>query len=240
MKNIELLYNIIRMKGMSFFKKENKKQIKQNPTTKKKRGDLLKDVRLSKALIEPKKISKDNLEAFKLQIEEFIKNSPEMEQAKKEVKKDKKIRGEPLKYKQEYCYKVVELMAEGKDKITAITELGIVWDTFYRWIEKYPEFKFSVRIGEQLQKRYWIDLGRLNIANKNFSYVGWMMNMTNRLKWVNSRNKNHHSVKKTLKKEIDVKIEDKRIARIVNMAKSNDSITEFREAIEDQSAVHTN
>lgn len=74
-------------------------------------------------------------------------------------------------------------MAEGKSKRTAAVEMGVTEHTFHNWAKKFPDFLQAVKIGENLCRRWWEEIGRLNLHNKGFNNVGWMMNMQNRFGW---------------------------------------------------------
>lgn len=97
------------------------------------------------------------------------------------------------KYRPEMCIKLVELMAQGKSKEVAAIELGINKSTLYDWINegtpedpnpRYKEdFCEALEIGELFCQRWWEEVGRLNLHNKDFNATLYMMNMQNRFKW---------------------------------------------------------
>jgi hypothetical protein len=178
----------------------------------------------------PEKLPDNIINRFKSVIREKIKN----------IKRDEiKTRGEPLKYRKAFCYKVLDLFAEGKSKVTVATELGISLQQFCKWRKYYDEFDLAVRIGEQLGLRYWEEIGRINLGSGKINHILWMMNMTNKYKWFTSRNKEEKKFKKVNKKILEVKLNDNRIAKIINLAKHNETIIDSEKLIEDQSEIYT-
>lgn len=89
----------------------------------------------------------------------------------------------PTKYKKEFCEVVEAEMKEGASKIEVCAEIGICYDTFLAWQEKYPEFSESIKRGDKLSEAWWLKQGRKNLENGKFSYTGWYMNMKNRHGW---------------------------------------------------------
>jgi hypothetical protein len=179
----------------------------------------------------PEKISEEALKIFKKQIRKILKENPPVK---------KKSHGEALRYKRKFCYDILDHFVEGKDKITVSSELGISYQRFCSWRKLYPEFDYAVTIGEQLSLRYWAEMGRLNLDNRNFNHVLWMMNMTNRWKWYSNRNKEEKKVKKIDKKILEVNLDDKRIAKIINLASDNQTIVDSGNSIEDKQEIYTN
>jgi len=179
---------------------------------------------------QPEKLSEDVLKIFKKQIRKILKENPAPKV---------KSHGEALKYKRKFCYDILDFFVEGKDKITVSSELGISYQRFCSWRKLYPEFDYAVTIGEQLSLRYWAELGRLNLDNRNFNHVLWMMNMTNRWKWYSNRNKEEKKVKRIDKKTLEVKIDDSRIAKIINLAANNQTIVDSGKSIEDKQEVYS-
>ena len=115
---------------------------------------------------------------------------------------DKIKSGRPSKYRPEFCSKLIDIMAQGKSKTTALLELGISVKTFYDWITEYfedvgedgklyrrkntnfkPSFLKALKMGEELNLSWWEEMGRLNITNKDFNSTLYMMQMQNRHGW---------------------------------------------------------
>jgi hypothetical protein len=185
------------------------------------------------------KITKDNTNFPQLLSKQsFLILKNEIDNIIKKTKRPKvKSHGEPLKYSKTFCYKILDGFIQGKDKIAISAELGITYQRFCSWRKLYPEFEYSVRIGEQLSIRFWTEVGRLNLFNDKFNHVLWMMNMTNKFKWFSNKNKEEHRI--VNKKVLELKIDDNRIARISKLAGNNQTIIEAGKFTEDQQAVYT-
>jgi hypothetical protein len=81
-------------------------------------------------------------------------------------------------------------------------------DLWYRWIKDYEEFSRTIKKGKILSEAYWTELGRKNLGNKNFSFVGWYMNMKNRFGWSDTvKTENTHNVSKETFEILGKKIE---------------------------------
>jgi hypothetical protein len=132
----------------------------------------------------------------------------------------KKIKsGRPTKYRKEMCYKAIKLMADGKSINSVCVHLGITEKTFYDWCNEYsddgvlntnykPDFLKAVKIGEMLSKEWWMEIGRIGIAIKDFNTGMYMIQMANRFGWAR-RDKLEVDEKKelTLKKVVEVKFD---------------------------------
>jgi hypothetical protein len=180
-------------------------------------------------LIEPKTIPKEIIDILKDEIKKVIKRMPE---------RYNKRQGNTLYYKTSLCFKAIDLFAEGKDNLTIATELGVTYNTFCRWRKSYEEFNYTCKIGRQLCYRYWIELGRENLLSRDFNHILWMMNMTNRFRWLTSNGKEVKRIKKTEDKTLEIKFDDDRVARIVNLASTNKTIVDSGKIIDDQSEIY--
>jgi hypothetical protein len=125
--------------------------------------------------------------------------------------------GRPMKYKPIFCGKIIEEMAQGKSKETVATELGITYQTFYNWAKRYSDFHYAVKVGEQLCKRWWLEQGRLNLCNKQFNHVLWMMNMTNMHDWASSNNKINGKIEVNETKKVKVEYNSSESAQILEV-----------------------
>lgn len=77
-----------------------------------------------------------------------------------------------------------------------------LWD---RWMEDEPEFWETIKMGRILAECWWNENGRTNLKDRDFSYVGWYMQMKNRYGWAD---------KSEQKSEVTVKDFD--ITKVVN------------------------
>lgn len=129
-------------------------------------------------------LPKDTIQNFKDQLEELRTLSDE------EIEKLKEEHfGRPTKYDPKMCAMLLEEMAKGKSKETVATELGITYHTLNNWEKNNVDFFNALKIGEQLCRRWWVEQGRVNLNNKDFKHVLWMMNMTNMHGWIASNNR---------------------------------------------------
>lgn len=78
---------------------------------------------------------------------------------------------------------IINQMSQGASKEELILVLGLGHDTFYRLKKEDKEFQDAIKKGEELCKAWWMNVGRINMVNKNFSPVLWYMNMKNRFGW---------------------------------------------------------
>lgn len=114
--------------------------------------------------------------------------------------------GRPASYKPEFCQQLITTMARGLGVEQAFLFLGVCTATAYNWCKEFTqkkiikengevevtmvpnpnyheEFLNAVKIGRKLSQNWWLEIARLNLDNKNFNNVLWMMNMGNRFGW---------------------------------------------------------
>ena len=89
-----------------------------------------------------------------------------------------------VEYNPEFCEEVMRLGAEGMSINSISLHLGTTFVSVYNWIKNYPEFKAAMEAAEQLSRGWWEEQGRINLNNRNFNAILYMMNMQNRFKWV--------------------------------------------------------
>lgn len=92
-------------------------------------------------------------------------------------------------FKKEYVEKILEMMAQGMGIQTVCMYLGISYNVMLGWRKKNKAIEELIKYGKQLEKQWWLETGRKNIYNKDFNHVLWMMNMSNRFKWVTNKGK---------------------------------------------------
>lgn len=72
-------------------------------------------------------------------------------------------------------------MGASRQEIYAM--LDISDSTFARLMREDEEFSRTIKTGERYSQAWWLNVGRTQLRNKEFSYVGWYMNMKNRFGW---------------------------------------------------------
>jgi hypothetical protein len=96
---------------------------------------------------------------------------------------DKK-KGRPTKYSKKICELLPSLFANGESVVEVCAYLDIVKDTFYQWVETYPEFSDSYKKGIELSEAWWARYGRIGSMGKvKIQPATWIFNMKNRFRW---------------------------------------------------------
>ena len=67
----------------------------------------------------------------------------------------KRAPGRPTSYRPEYCYRVVELMAEGRSLDGCAALLSVHPDSLNEWQRVHPEFSVAVRAGRAAATAFW-------------------------------------------------------------------------------------
>lgn len=78
---------------------------------------------------------------------------------------------------------VTGIMCEGASLEEVKGRLAISNDLHARWMKEEPIYSETIKKGIGFSLAWWEAEGRENLRNKNFSYVGWYMNMKNRFGW---------------------------------------------------------
>lgn len=120
---------------------------------------------------------------------------------KKEITGDRV--GRPTKYKEEYCQKLIDHMAEGYsfDSFAGIVDVNI--DTLYEWAKVHAEFSDAKSIGTAKSMAWWERIGRMGMINEIpfFNDRIWRLNMINRFRsqWSDgTKNENNDKVKQEI------------------------------------------
>lgn len=97
----------------------------------------------------------------------------------------KKKRGQPTKYKDEYCEMLVEHMNKGLSFESFAGLIGVTKETIFNWLEKNKQFFDSKKKGEVRCRLFWERLGIAGSSGKlkNFNCGTWIFNMKNRFAW---------------------------------------------------------
>lgn len=78
---------------------------------------------------------------------------------------------------------IMREMSEGASRTEIYGKLNLSNKTFSRLLRDDREFFLVIKEGERLSEGWWLEQGRKNLENKNFSAVLWYMNMKNRFGW---------------------------------------------------------
>lgn len=94
-------------------------------------------------------------------------------------------KGRPSKYDPSKNDSVIDLMSEGASLVEVADLLDVRRETIWDWCNpdspRYNEdFSNVIKRGLQKCQVWWEKQGRSNLGNKEFSWVGWFMNMKNR------------------------------------------------------------
>ena len=193
----------------------------ENKQLEKTQNETINLLKILKSLTDSEEIiNNDEIENIKLEIKELLKNLPEVEKNKI---------GRPSKYRSKYCLNVIDYMSRGLSKNSVACKLGIAVKNMTEWSKHYPEFHMALKIGEQLSKHWWEEVGRLNIYNKNFNSTLYMMQMQNRHGWTRRLDGNiHASIENvnTERKEVILKIErsDEHVGKVLEILHRNGAI----------------
>ena len=92
------------------------------------------------------------------------------------------------KYKPEMCNLIIEFMSQGMSLHEVCARIGISRETLNQWRSKdgdyfNSEVSDAVKRGIDLSEAWWLERGRENLTNRDFSAVLWYMNMKNRFGW---------------------------------------------------------
>lgn len=87
---------------------------------------------------------------------------------------------------------MLDLAEQGASIVELSVALRINRDTFYEISKRDKAFSDIVKRCKELSEAWWEKSGRTNLMNKDFSYVGWYMNMKNRFGW---RDKSEQDIK---------------------------------------------
>lgn len=82
-----------------------------------------------------------------------------------------------------YAEIALEHYAEGASDQEVAKELRIPMSKFKRLYGSDEQFRAVIDDGRGHALAWWMHEGRVNLRNKQFSYVGWFQNMKNRYGW---------------------------------------------------------
>lgn len=92
--------------------------------------------------------------------------------------------GPPLQYKSEMAEVARNELSKGKSISAACVALDIQRSTFYKYIERCPDFAEAVEKGKNASQAFWEERGTAGIFGEidKFSATPWMFVMKNRFR----------------------------------------------------------
>ena len=113
--------------------------------------------------------------------------------------KGKKKVGRPTLHDKDIYPKMYMLARMGYSIEAIALRIGVWPSQFQEWGKSIPEFKVAIKKCKDLALDWWTEQGSLNIHNKQFNAILWMMNMSNRHRWQTSNGNVNKNIKKELK-----------------------------------------
>lgn len=79
---------------------------------------------------------------------------------------------------------------EGASDVEIRAELNMTYGKWRQLMDDSPEFYRTVVIGRQLEKAWWMKVGRVNVFDNKFNSFLWYRNMQNRFGWSDKQTSN--------------------------------------------------
>lgn len=97
----------------------------------------------------------------------------------------KRSKGQPTKYKKEYCQKLIDHMSEGYSFETFAAILKVDVQTLYNWVKAQPDFFEAKKMAFAQSQLFWEKVGIQGTTGKmdKWNPTGWIFNMKNRFNW---------------------------------------------------------
>ncbi len=97
----------------------------------------------------------------------------------------KRRRGQPTKYKKEYCEVLIKHLSSGLDLQACAGEMDINQDTLFEWFKQHKEFSEAKKRGLAKAAAMYQKLGMNAMVGgiKNFQNPIWIFTMKNRFGW---------------------------------------------------------
>lgn len=84
----------------------------------------------------------------------------------RKARKDYLPRGQPTKYRAEFCQAVMEHLKSGASFESFAAHIDVAPSVLYLWLKKHPDFLEARTKGEVLAEKFWADLGRAGAAGR--------------------------------------------------------------------------
>lgn len=106
-------------------------------------------------------------------------------------------RGQPTKYKPEYCEAVLEMGKEGYSKAEMALELGHPYSTIDNWTKAHPEFLEAIKMAVEISQGWWERKGRQMAVGEieGGNPTTYIFNMKNRFRedWRDKHEVDHNN-----------------------------------------------
>lgn len=86
----------------------------------------------------------------------------------------------PSDYDPSFCDTVIEAGKLGKSITWIATELGVIRQTIYNWMEAHPEFLDAMTRAKDFSQRWWEDKGQEGMEKQGFNASVWSRSMAAR------------------------------------------------------------
>jgi len=91
--------------------------------------------------------------------------------------------GRPTKFREEYCYDLVEHMALGMSYESFAGKIRVNRDTLYHWEKLFPQFSDAKKMGRDACLFAWEKVGMNQAVKGKGNAATWIFNMKNRFNW---------------------------------------------------------
>ncbi len=78
---------------------------------------------------------------------------------------------------------ILDLASRGMSDVEIRNDLSIGHNMWYKLQDRNKEFGETIKKAKDICEAWWLTQGRTSLRDKEFSYVGWYMNMKNRFGW---------------------------------------------------------
>ena len=92
--------------------------------------------------------------------------------------------GTPYKYKKQFAEDLPKMFRNGESVAEVCVQLGVSRDSFYYWVNNYPEFKEAYDLGKLHSEAWWSKLGRAGaLGERKIQPAVWVFTMKNKFGW---------------------------------------------------------